>query len=269
MKPALLILLTALNCEAAMTNILQHPNTVAGVAVEHGVIATACFDGFVRVLEPTGGLIYAEHRASQLYGVAIRDGLVATDTDSYNGRDPVAIAPDGSIIRSPDFSASVRMNGISITGTWAVGQDLICRNRITRTEFLATPTINPIEWPMCIEEAFDGTLVVGGLDGWVRRFTPDGQQIGAAFIESNGVTALDVAADGRVVCVDFSGSVYLLNSSFSVISRANLGSIGYSVKFSEGSAIIGTHAGALLRWDLQPDATPTTTTTTKTKGRHK
>lgn len=252
-----------------MTNVFQHPNTVAGVAVENGVIATACFDGYVRVIEPTGHLIYAEQRASQLYSVALRDGAIATDTDAYTGRDPVAIAPDGSVIRSPDFSATVRMTGISKSGTWAVGQDLQCHNRLTRNTFLATPVVNAISWPMAIEEAPDGTLVIVGLDGWVRRYTSAGALLAAAFLDPNGVTAVDVAPDGRILCVDFTGSVYLLSPGFSVISQAKLPSLGYSCRFYETSAVVGVHSGALVKWDFAPDAAPTTTTIEPKKGRRK
>jgi hypothetical protein len=264
-----LVLASISHTEATMTNIFQHPNTVSGVAVENGVIATACFDGYMRVIEPTGHLIYAEPRAAQLYSVAIRDGLVATDTDAYSGRDPVAIASDGTVVRSGDFSATVRMTGISKSGNWAVGQDLQCRHRLTQHAFIATPTVNALSWPMAVEEAPDGTLVIAGLDGWVRRYTTAGTLLAATFLDPNGVTSVDVATDGRILCVDFTGSVYLLSPGLSVVSQAKLPSLGYSCRFYEESAVIGVHSGALVKWDLAPDAAPVATAIEPKKGKRK
>jgi WD40 repeat protein len=253
MKITLAILAVCLSCEGAMTNLCQHPSTVAGVSVNGSYIATACYDGNLRVIDASGAVIMSEHRGSQISACAWSGvNNIYTDTDVYIGKEGIAADPSDGRIDGFKFTLETPILSISKSSHWGVGQNLMAYNRVTGTKFLATPSINSLDWPMAIEEWNSGTLIVCGLDGCVRVFDTLGNQLSSRFITYQGLIAMDI--DGsRIVITDFSANVYVLDASLNLIAKAALPSLGYAVRFYQSGAVVGCHDGKLLFWDLQPD----------------
>lgn len=257
MKTALAILLTCLSCEGAITNLCQHPSTVAGVSISGSLIATACYDGNLRVIDASGAVLLTDHRGSQISACAWSGvNNIYTDTDAYIGKEGISSDPSDGRIDGAKFTLETPILGISKASHWGVGQNLLAYNRVTGTRFLATPSINSLDWPMAIEEVSSGTVIVCGLDGCVRIFDSFGNQISSRFITSQGLIAMDT--DGtRIIVTDFSANVYLLDASLNLTSKAALPSLGYAVRFYQSGAVVGCHDGKLLVWDLQPDPAAT------------
>ena len=235
-----------------MTNLFQHPNTVSGLDVENDVVVTASFDGVVRVIGPTGNVLSAQKVGSQISAVAIRNGVVATDTDQSILKEGVAITAEGQVIRGSDFSSTIRITDISRSGRYGVGIDYLCRDRLTGHAWQVIPL--GVKWPLGVEEIANGNIVTVGEDGWLREWTPEGRHVSGVLIASNGVRSVETNADKTrlvVSCTERdSMQVRVIDKDGRTYATARLNSLAHDAAFlSHDRVVIGTHLGELLVWN--------------------
>lgn len=230
-------------------NIFRHPGIVSGIATENGTVATMCSDGHSRMFNPTGSLLAAEFEGWGINSIAMRNGEIATDTGLSILHEGVAISVDGEVVRGSDFAAPYILD-ICKSGTWGVGTDQFCYNRITKFVFRCVPlAAGSDKWPMGIEEFQDGSLVVVAHDGFARVFAPDGTQLAHWQVSANGLCAVDVAANGIIAIADYTFNVSRYSPTGTLLSRCSLQSLPHAVQFDGSIVLIGMHTGELLWWD--------------------
>lgn len=260
-----------------MNLLFQHPSTVSDVGVDGYSIATSCYDGFVRLFNEFGQVLFAEQRATQLQCVAVRNGVVVSDRDISSGlKEGVAITPTGDVIGINSFGTSERILDVDRDGRYGVAKDQNCYDRHTGTAWRVVPvTAGYDKWPMGVCVASDGEVITVDQQGYLR-FWFNGGLNRELKINSAGLS-VDVSDDGSlIVCTDENRGVSVYNRNGTLMKRSEEYSLVYSAKFLPDRRIVyGTHDGRLCVWDgfsdiHPPEQTPSTTSpteTTKPKGK--
>lgn len=237
-----------------MKTVFQHPTTVSSVSVDPvtGKIATACFDGLVRVFGTAGEFLSADKKASQLNAVAIRNSTWICDDDLSTLKTGVAIAPDMTPVRQSTFTPVIgtrSVTAIDRTGLWCVTADGYLFNRAGQSWGVGSME----RTPMGVEVLPDGHIVTVGLDGHVRVWSATSLiQVRGALITPEGLNSVDVSADGkRLVVTDWNRGITLLDAaSLAILYRSSEQVLIHSARFGkDGSVYYGTHDGRLCQWD--------------------
>lgn len=252
-----------------MNIIYRHPNAVSGVSVDKHMIATSCFDGFVRLFNELGSLIMAEQRASQLNAVAVRDGVILADDDTSMLETGVAITIAGLFIREADFGGP-RILAIDKSGQFGVSPDQHCYDRLTGDSWRVVPeTAGHDKWPISCEITHDLGLAIVSQDGYLRVWH-NRMQTYERQLAANGLNSVDVSADGTRLVVTHWGKtagsnpqpgIMVLDGGYNTLYEAvEDGNVIHQARFlADNTIVYGTHDGRLCHWDGQsPIYTPPT-----------
>ena len=196
----------------------QGPVAALAIAEEIGGIASASFDGTVRVWIGSGVL---ENKSLVLEG----------HQGNVNG---VAFGPRLTTVVSAGYDGAIRIT--PLTG--------------------GAPTAVQLPTPInAMRTAYDGEIVAGGADGKVYIRKPDGSERLTIAVQEMPVTSLAISADGEVIAAaGLRGAVTLLNRETGQVLTTLVGPglPVWSLAFHpEGKVLVTGGADRMIRkWDV-------------------